>query len=208
MVFGGKEPSRCASPHNNPLVVEMKIASAIIRNSRSPDITLSPWCTLSWASEVNPTEMIRLPVRFGNKLRSKNLEVDFLVVDVPTAYNYILLKKKEKRNKHHHKKQRGRRRGLHIRLSTIPMILLLRSPGLSIQGVGCLVLCTLALTGRGDKLHLLRVTTFIFGPLDARPHNGGKPQNSCPPETLGPASSRPCVNTLGYQRGPAGSLAP
>ncbi|KAJ8425073.1 LOW QUALITY PROTEIN: hypothetical protein Cgig2_027951 [Carnegiea gigantea] len=34
--------------------------------------------------------MIRLPVRFGNKLRSKNLEVDFLVIDVPTAYNVIL----------------------------------------------------------------------------------------------------------------------
>jgi len=34
--------------------------------------------------------MIRFPVHFGNKLRSKNLEVDFLVVDVPTAYNVIL----------------------------------------------------------------------------------------------------------------------
>ena len=34
--------------------------------------------------------MIRLPVHFGSKLRSKNLEVDFLVVDVPTAYNVIL----------------------------------------------------------------------------------------------------------------------
>jgi len=40
--------------------------------------------------EVNPTGMIRLPVRFGSKLRSKNLEVDFLVVDVPTTYNVIL----------------------------------------------------------------------------------------------------------------------
>ncbi|KAJ8421741.1 hypothetical protein Cgig2_020902 [Carnegiea gigantea] len=31
MVFGGKEALRFASPHNDPLVVEMKIASAIIR---------------------------------------------------------------------------------------------------------------------------------------------------------------------------------
>ncbi|KAJ8425074.1 hypothetical protein Cgig2_027952 [Carnegiea gigantea] len=31
MVFGGKEASRCASPHNDPLVVEMKIASAIVQ---------------------------------------------------------------------------------------------------------------------------------------------------------------------------------
>ncbi|KAJ8438041.1 hypothetical protein Cgig2_014170 [Carnegiea gigantea] len=40
--------------------------------------------------EVNPTGMIRVLVHFGNKLRSKNLEVDFLVVDVPTAYDVIL----------------------------------------------------------------------------------------------------------------------
>jgi len=40
--------------------------------------------------EVNPTGMIRLPVCFGDKIKSKNLEVDFLVVDVPTAYNVIL----------------------------------------------------------------------------------------------------------------------
>jgi len=34
--------------------------------------------------------MIRLPVRFGDKLKSKNLEIDFFVVDVPTTYNVIL----------------------------------------------------------------------------------------------------------------------
>jgi len=39
---------------------------------------------------VNPTGMIRLPVHFGDKLKSKNLEVDFLFVDVPTAYDVIL----------------------------------------------------------------------------------------------------------------------
>ncbi|KAJ8452003.1 hypothetical protein Cgig2_016584 [Carnegiea gigantea] len=40
--------------------------------------------------EVNPTGMTRLLVRFGDKTKSKSLEVDFLVVDVPTAYNVIL----------------------------------------------------------------------------------------------------------------------
>ncbi|KAJ8423078.1 hypothetical protein Cgig2_003584 [Carnegiea gigantea] len=40
--------------------------------------------------EVNPAGMIRLPVCFGDKLKSKNLEVDFFIVDVPTAYNVIL----------------------------------------------------------------------------------------------------------------------
>ena len=39
---------------------------------------------------MNPTGMIRLLVRFGDKTKSKNLETDFLVVDVPTAYNVIL----------------------------------------------------------------------------------------------------------------------
>jgi len=34
--------------------------------------------------------MIRLPIHFGDKLKAKTLEVDFLVVDVPTAYNVIL----------------------------------------------------------------------------------------------------------------------
>jgi len=34
--------------------------------------------------------MICLPVRFGDKTKFKSLEVDFLVIDVPTAYNVIL----------------------------------------------------------------------------------------------------------------------
>ncbi|KAJ8429828.1 hypothetical protein Cgig2_000156 [Carnegiea gigantea] len=34
--------------------------------------------------------MVRLPLHFGDKVKAKNLEVDFLVVDVPTAYNIIL----------------------------------------------------------------------------------------------------------------------
>ncbi|KAJ8449192.1 hypothetical protein Cgig2_027194 [Carnegiea gigantea] len=45
---------------------------------------------MNWLTrEVNPTGMICLPVHFGNKLRSKNLEVDVLVIHVPTAYNVI-----------------------------------------------------------------------------------------------------------------------
>jgi len=40
--------------------------------------------------EVNPTGMIRLLLCFGDKLKGRNLEVDFLVIDVPMAYNVIL----------------------------------------------------------------------------------------------------------------------
>ncbi|KAJ8423820.1 LOW QUALITY PROTEIN: hypothetical protein Cgig2_017383 [Carnegiea gigantea] len=112
MVFGGKEAPQFASPHNDPLVVEMKIASAIVRQILTDIggsvniITWDCWKKLTHpgrdivplvhpilgfgGQEVNPTGMICFPVRFGDKLKSKNLEVDFLVVDVPTAYNVIV----------------------------------------------------------------------------------------------------------------------
>ena len=40
--------------------------------------------------EVNPTDIICLPICFSDKLKVKNLEVNFLVVDIPIAYNVIL----------------------------------------------------------------------------------------------------------------------
>jgi len=40
--------------------------------------------------EVNRTDMICLPLCFGDKLKARNLETNFLVVDVPMAYNIIL----------------------------------------------------------------------------------------------------------------------
>jgi len=112
MVFGGKEAPRFASPHNSPLVVEMKITSGIVRRilvDIGSSVDIITWDCLKKLAhpgrdivplvhlilgfsgqEVNPTRMIRLAVRFGDKIKSKNLEVDFLVVDVPTAYNVIL----------------------------------------------------------------------------------------------------------------------
>ncbi|KAJ8426885.1 hypothetical protein Cgig2_002733 [Carnegiea gigantea] len=102
MVFSRKEAPRFASPHNDPLVVEMKIASAILLDIITWDflkkltypgrdiVSLVHPILGFCGQEVNPTRMIHLPVRFGDKLKSKNLEVDFLVVDVPMAYNVIL----------------------------------------------------------------------------------------------------------------------
>ncbi|KAJ8437850.1 LOW QUALITY PROTEIN: hypothetical protein Cgig2_000404 [Carnegiea gigantea] len=46
--------------------------------------------TIAGGYEVNPTGIICLPVRFGDKSKFKSLEVDFLVVNVPTAYNVII----------------------------------------------------------------------------------------------------------------------
>ena len=40
--------------------------------------------------EVHPTGTVHLPVRLGDKSKFKSLEVDFLVLNVPTAYNVII----------------------------------------------------------------------------------------------------------------------
>ncbi|KAJ8424731.1 hypothetical protein Cgig2_010031 [Carnegiea gigantea] len=102
MVFGGKEAPRFTSLHNDPLLIEMKIASGSF-------IDIITWDCLKkfthlgrdiiplvhpilgfGRQEVNPTGMIHLPTCFGDKLKDKNLEVDFLVIDVPMSYNVIL----------------------------------------------------------------------------------------------------------------------
>jgi len=112
MVFVGKETPRFASPHNDPLVVEIKIAGVIIRRiliDTGSSVDIITWDCLRTLThsgrdivplvhpslgfgeqEVNPVGMIRLPLRFGDKLKTRNLEVDFLVVNVPTAYDVIL----------------------------------------------------------------------------------------------------------------------
>jgi len=40
--------------------------------------------------KLNPIGMINLLLRFIDKLKAKNLKVDFLVIDVSMAYNVIL----------------------------------------------------------------------------------------------------------------------
>ncbi|KAJ8419440.1 LOW QUALITY PROTEIN: hypothetical protein Cgig2_027360 [Carnegiea gigantea] len=102
-------------------------------------------------------------LRNTQQIKSKNLKVDFLVVDVPTAYNIIL--GRPTLHKYNPLKKKKRRGGGHIGLSTTLVLLLLRSPGLSIQGVGDLIPCVLTLGRRRDKLHLLRVTALIGRPL-------------------------------------------
>ncbi|KAJ8428287.1 LOW QUALITY PROTEIN: hypothetical protein Cgig2_027419 [Carnegiea gigantea] len=184
MVFDGKKAWRFTSPHNDPLVVEMKIASAIrilvdmgnsveiitcdcLKKLTHPGRHIIPLVhpILGFGGqEVNPVGMIHLPLRFGDKLKSRNLEVDFLVVDVPTAYNVILgcltLHRKEKRTKK--KEKEG---ALHIGLFTVLTTLIFRSLGISIQGVIHLIPCLITLTRRRNKLHLFEVSALVLGPL-------------------------------------------
>lgn len=112
MIFRGKDAPRLASPHNDPLVVEMKIVNAVVRRilvDTGSSVDIITWECLQKLShqgrevvpitnpvlgfggqEELPTRTVRLPVRFGDKTRFRSQEIDFLVVDVPTAYNVIL----------------------------------------------------------------------------------------------------------------------
>ncbi|KAJ8432400.1 LOW QUALITY PROTEIN: hypothetical protein Cgig2_010002 [Carnegiea gigantea] len=107
MVFGGKQGPHFTSVHNNPLVVEMKVASTILRRiliDMGSSVGIITWDCLKKLTypgreiiplvhpilrfegqEVNSTGIIRLPLRLGDKIKAKNLEVDFLVVN-PTLY--------------------------------------------------------------------------------------------------------------------------
>ncbi|KAJ8422377.1 hypothetical protein Cgig2_006447 [Carnegiea gigantea] len=112
IVFGWEKRPHFTSPYNDLLVVEMKVANAIVQRilidtGSSEDIIT--WDCLKkliysgrdsvplvhpilgfMGQEVNPNGMIRLPLSFRDKVRAKNLEVDFLVVDFLMAYNIIL----------------------------------------------------------------------------------------------------------------------
>ncbi|KAJ8422883.1 hypothetical protein Cgig2_027366 [Carnegiea gigantea] len=113
--------------------------------------------------EVNPTGMIRLPARFGDKSKFKSLEVDFLVVDVPIAYSVIIGWPTFHRMKAIEAKTGINKiggRGLYVGLSAVLALFLLRCTGLSFQGIGGLVLSSFTLRRRRDKLHLLGIAAF------------------------------------------------
>ncbi|KAJ8430655.1 hypothetical protein Cgig2_033680 [Carnegiea gigantea] len=94
-----KENPHFTYPHNDPLVVEMKVASAIIRriliDTRSSADIITWDCLKKLKSpgkeiiplvhrilgfgrqEVNPTGMTRLPLHFGDNATARNLELQF-----------------------------------------------------------------------------------------------------------------------------------
>ena len=99
-------------PHDDPLVIKLKVASELVRKiliDTGSSANIKTWECLQrlkypgrdiiplvhlhpgfGGQTVNTLGMIRLSLRFGDKAKSKSIEVDFLVVDVPTTYNVIL----------------------------------------------------------------------------------------------------------------------
>ncbi|KAJ8435522.1 hypothetical protein Cgig2_032109 [Carnegiea gigantea] len=175
---GAQEAPHFASPHNDPLMVEMKIASVIVR--RILIDTGSSMDTITWdclkklmylgrdivplvhlilgigGQEVNPTGMICLLLCFGDKLKARNLQVDFLVVDVPTADNVIL----------GHLTLHKLKKGGYI--SGPPLSSRPSSSGVSALASKGLVASSLRpspSSEEGDKLHLLGVLTLGLGRL-------------------------------------------
>ncbi|KAJ8436375.1 hypothetical protein Cgig2_032196 [Carnegiea gigantea] len=147
MVFGGME-APFASPHNDPLVVEMKIASIIVRRiliSMGSSVDIITWDCLKKLTYLGRgiVSLVHPILGFGGQ----ECEYD--------------LKKRKKMKK----EEQGKKRGLHIGFSTALTTLIFRSLGISIQGVSGLIPCTITLTGRRNKLHHLGVSALVLGPL-------------------------------------------
>ena len=107
--FGEIDDGGLITPHDNPMMAELKVASALVKRilidmgsfaniitweclkqlkySRR-DITPLVHLIFEFGGQaMNPTRMTYLPLRLGDKITSRNLKVDFLVGDVPTAHS-------------------------------------------------------------------------------------------------------------------------
>ncbi|KAJ8437734.1 LOW QUALITY PROTEIN: hypothetical protein Cgig2_001081 [Carnegiea gigantea] len=97
MIFNRREGCSFSFRHDNLMVIELKVTSAlmhkilidarssadIITSLNTPGGTLDPRCIRSWASALMPIGVIRLPLWFWNKTKWRNLEVDLVVVMHP-----------------------------------------------------------------------------------------------------------------------------
>ncbi|KAJ8422027.1 hypothetical protein Cgig2_029407 [Carnegiea gigantea] len=109
MTFSRFEGRPIMAPHDDPLVIALKVVSALVcrilidtgmsaniitwqflkkLKYLGMDITPLVHPILEFrGQQVNLVGMIRLPLWFRDKVICRNLKVKFLVVDVPTAYN-------------------------------------------------------------------------------------------------------------------------
>ncbi|XP_056688301.1 uncharacterized protein [Spinacia oleracea] len=112
MTFGGNTSHPIQESHDDPLVIEMKVANSTVRRvlvdsgSSADIITLKCLEGLKYSKDdlktisqpligfggqgVHPQGTIKLPVRLGPKNKGRRLLVDFLVVDISLPYNIIL----------------------------------------------------------------------------------------------------------------------
>ncbi|XP_021737589.1 uncharacterized protein LOC110704120 [Chenopodium quinoa] len=112
MVFGDDNVKKIQRPHDDPLVIHMKVANAkvkkiLVDNGSSTDIIT--WKCIEQmyfgrkdltplekplagfgGKHVYPLGTIKLPVRLGEKKKGRSLVHTFLVVDTPLPYNMII----------------------------------------------------------------------------------------------------------------------
>jgi len=112
MTFGSEDMRPLRTPHNDALVIQLKIANAmgrriLVDTESSVDIItleclkklqyiekdLQPVEAPVMAFRGQPTYPLRtkrLPIRVGDKDNSRTVETTFLVMDISMAYNVIL----------------------------------------------------------------------------------------------------------------------
>ena len=112
VTFSPEDMRPLQAPHNDPLLVQLKIATAMVRQilvdigSSMDVIMLECFKKLQYTEKdleavgmplvgfgvhtTYPVGMKKLPVRIGKKDNSRTVDVNFLVVDIPMAYNVIL----------------------------------------------------------------------------------------------------------------------
>ncbi|KAJ8438067.1 hypothetical protein Cgig2_025472 [Carnegiea gigantea] len=112
MTFGLEDMRPLRTPHNDTLVIQLKIAIAMVcrilvdTKSSVDIITLECLKKLQYSEKdlepaeapivgfggqpTYPLRTKRLPVRVGNKDNSRTMETTFLVTDISMAYNVIL----------------------------------------------------------------------------------------------------------------------
>ena len=112
MTFGPKDMCPLQASHNDPLVVQLKIATTMVQRvlvdtgSSVDIITLECFKKLQYSEKDLeaigtpligfggqphlPSRMKRMSVRIGEKDNSRTVDVNFLVVDIPMAYNVIV----------------------------------------------------------------------------------------------------------------------
>jgi len=112
VIFGPEDMRPLQPPHNDPLVLQLKITTTMIRQllvdteSSVDIITPEYFKKLQYTQKdleavgmpllgfgrhtTYPVGMKKLLVRVGDKDNSRTVDVNFLVVDIPMAYNVIL----------------------------------------------------------------------------------------------------------------------